>query len=186
MFEVWLCPNRRALAMGMSAPALLAAIGVAVTLVGGTLPCAIGWTVIGFAVLLSALLLWQIFQPRLAYEPGSMLVYLRLGSPIRVPIDLVEGFFLGSGPLRLSDRHSAPFNAVGLIIRLAEKAADWADRPVKPALGRWAEGYITIHGAWCEPLSLEVVTRLNVRLHDIQHAAEGASAVAETAAEKTP
>ena len=26
-----------------------------------------------------------------------------------------------------------------------------------------------IHGAWCEPLSLDVVSRLNVRLHNVQH-----------------
>ncbi|HEY2827859.1 MAG TPA: hypothetical protein VGJ04_09690, partial [Pirellulales bacterium] len=51
---------------------------------------------------------------------------------------------------------------------IADKATDYHQRDVKPALGRWDEGYVTIHGAWCEPLTLEVVQRLNVRLAEAQ------------------
>lgn len=170
MREIWLQSNRRALWMGMIAPALLAVVGFALILAApGLVSHVIGWIAIAVSGCLIGFLGRQLRQPRLAYEPGYMLVYLRLGPPIRVPIDVVECFFLGSGPLKLSDQVSAPYRTVGLIVRLAEKAADWADRPVKPALGRWAEGYILVHGAWCEPLSLEVVSRLNVRLHQIQH-----------------
>ena len=79
---------------------------------------------------------------------------------------------MGSGPLKLSDQLDAPYQTTNLIVRLAEKAVDWAERPVKPCSGRWREGYIMVYGAWCEPLSLEVVSRLNVRLHQIQHGAE--------------
>jgi hypothetical protein len=49
-------------------------------------------------------------------------------------------------------------------VRVAEKATDYHHREVKPALARWDEGYVTIHGAWCEPLTLQVVQRLNARL----------------------
>lgn len=127
------------------------------------------WLLLCLAVVLLALIVWWMRQPRLAFDGGILLVYLRAGGPYRVPIDAVECFFLGSGPLKLSDQIDAPYRTVNLIVRLAEKATDWADRPVKPALGRWHEGYIMIYGAWCEPLSLEVVSRLNVRLHQIQH-----------------
>ncbi len=172
--------------MGMQPPALLAAIGLALVLLcAAPLPRAIGWMAIALGGALFGLLLRQMSQPRLAYEPGYMLAYLRLGSPVRVPIDVVECFFLGSGPLKLSDQVNAPFRTVSLIVRLAEKATDWTDRPVKPALGRWAEGYIMIHGTWCEPLSLEVVTRLNTRLHSIQHGIEDVPATDRPAVEKT-
>jgi len=172
--------------MGMAPPALLAAIGLGlVLLTSEALPRAVGWTALALGGSLFGLLLRQMSQPRLAYDPGYMLAYLRLGAPVRVPIDVVECFFLGSGPLKLSDQVNAPFRTVSLIVRLAEKATDWADRPVKPALGRWAEGYIMIHGAWCEPLSLEVVKRLNVRLHDIQHGIQDSPATNQPAVEKT-
>jgi len=160
----------------MLAPALLAATGFGmIFFCEGALSRAVGWTALAVGVLLLGFLVRQMSEPRLAYEPGYMFVFLRLGSPIRVPIDAVECFFLGSGPLKLSDRVNASHRTVSLIIRMAEKATDWADRPVKPALGRWAEGYIMIHGAWCEPLSLDVVSRLNVRLHNVQHGIDAAT-----------
>jgi hypothetical protein len=51
-----------------------------------------------------------------------------------------------------------------LRIRLAERATEWAQRDVKPALGAWCGGYITIHGTWCEPLDIDLVNQLNKRL----------------------
>lgn len=194
MHEVWLRSNRRALWMGMAAPALLAAIGVALLLFGGGgFSRAAAWVTLVVGALLAAFLLRQMNQPRLAYEPGYMLVYLHLGAPIRVPINAVECFFLGSGPLKLSDHVNAPQRTVSLLVRMAEKATDWAGRPTKLALGRWAEGYIMIHGAWCEPLSLEIVNRLNARMHAVQHSVQHApepadrhAAPADAAREKTP
>ncbi len=50
------------------------------------------------------------------------------------------------------------------MIRLADRATDYAQRDVKPALGSWCNHYVTIRGTWCEPLSLALVTRLNTRL----------------------
>ena len=60
-------------------------------------------------------------------------------------------------------------------IRIAERATDWAEVAVKPALGKWCGGYVTIYGTWCEPLSLELVKQLNARLaaaHDEQRELE--------------
>ena len=77
----------------------------------------------------------------------------------------------------MQDPHSCPaprgakLRSSNLVIRLDEKATDWHEVEVKPALGRWSEGYVTIHGTWCEPLTLEVLQHLNVRLHELNQPA---------------
>jgi hypothetical protein len=199
MRETWLRPNLRALRFGLLAPAVIAVASLALVLSQLTALIVAGWILLALALTLGLLFFWFMRRPVLAYEAGYMLVYLRKGGPFRMPIGVVEGFFLGSGPLKLADQWNAPYQTVNLIVRLAEKATEWADRPVKPALGRWAESYVMIHGAWCEPLSLEVVSRLNVRLHQIQQGDEAcrcpsipvdaggcADESAETHGEKTP
>jgi hypothetical protein len=55
-----------------------------------------------------------------------------------------------------------------LVIRLADRATDWSNREIPPMVGRWCGGYITLNGAWCEPLSVELVNRLNGRLAEVQ------------------
>ena len=57
---------------------------------------------------------------------------------------------------------------VNLVARLAQRQTQWAQVEVKPALGNWAEGYITIRGTWCEPLNPELVRRLNRRLKEVK------------------
>ncbi len=105
--------------------------------------------------------------PRLAYADRQLLVYLESGQPYRVPIEVVEGFLLGQGPTMLPGKQYQHTEARTLVIRLAESATDWADRETKPALGRWCGGYITLRGTWCEPLSVDLVQRLNQRLFDV-------------------
>jgi hypothetical protein len=172
MTEVWLRPNRRALYAGMLLPAVAALGGIALALAAGS-PWlrALGGGFLALGGSIVGLLAWQSRQPRVGFVPGYLLFYLRLGSPIRVPIEVVEGCFLGSGPLKLTDASESSLRTANLVFRIADKATDWVAVPIKPALGCWAEGYITIHGAWCERLTLEVVQRLNVRLHKAQQAA---------------
>ena len=57
-----------------------------------------------------------------------------------------------------------------VVIRLAELPQDWADVPgIKPALGKWCGGYITIRGTWPEPLKcFHLVNGLNRRLAEVQ------------------
>lgn len=55
-----------------------------------------------------------------------------------------------------------------IAIRLAERATDWQQRNTVPALGGWCGGQITIRGTWCEPISLDLVNRLNARLAEVQ------------------
>lgn len=124
-------------------------VGLALSLAGGT-------TIIALAV--------QGVRPRMAVQDHNLLVFLRLGAPLAIPLSKVECVFLGrpETQLTLGQRN----RMVSLVIRLAEAATDYKAREVKPSLGRWEEGYITIHGAWCEPLTLELAQRINARLRD--------------------
>ncbi len=114
------------------------------------------------------LLAWQSRQPRLAFEPGHLLVYLRSGRPYRVPIEIVECLFLGQAPSRLPSKRHESTKTATVVVRLAERAESWRERDVKPALGSWRDGYITILGTWCEPLDRDLVNRLNQRLAEVR------------------
>ena len=167
--ETWLRPNRRVLALGLILPSLLVVGGpVAVWFASNLIVAAVGWALLTVGAYVMALMLYALRQPRLAYEHGELLVYLTQAGPIRVSIDIVECFFGGQGPSFLSvpgaeDDDSAPETAT-VVVRLAESAEDWKHVTVKPALGHWCDGYITVRGTWCEPLTSELVQGLNDRL----------------------
>jgi hypothetical protein len=82
---------------------------------------------------------------------------------------LVEAFFVGQGPAELPGGMARSQETANLVARLAQRATEWAQRDVKPALGRWCEGYVTIRGTWCEPLNTELVRRLNRRLAEVKN-----------------
>jgi hypothetical protein len=105
-----------------------------------------------------------------------VLFNLRAGKPAAVPVEIVEAFFLGQGPAHVPPIDGKSAESVNLIARLSQKAPQWAKVPVKPALGQWCEGYVTIRGTWCEPLDGEVIRRLNRRLRQLHEAAEGTRA----------
>ena len=166
--ETWLRPNRRALLLAGIAPLLLLTLGLAVALnvVAAAPPAAriVAGLLAFFGAILLAVLARYAAEPRLAYDGRHLLVHLRPGGPIAVPIEIVECFFLGSGLRELPGRPGREVQMSQLAVRLAERATEWAQVDVKPALGKWCGGYITIYGAWCEPLVMEVVQRLNERL----------------------
>jgi hypothetical protein len=178
MPEIWLRTNARALRLGMILPGALAALGAA--LAGGLFGeqawvrgTGIALAAIGGILILS---LWRATGiPRLAYRDGLLLVHLRSGPPIELPIELVEGFLLGQGPANLPGRRMDRAEARQLVVRVAERASEWANVEVKPALGRWCGGYVTIHGAWCEPLDVALVSRLNRRLAELQRERQAAA-----------
>ncbi len=163
--ENWLGPNRRALRLGMLVPALVALASAAVALgaVSAALPLrvlAALLAVVSGIVLLA--LAWQLRLPRIGYRDGEVLLYLKSSGPIAVPVELVEGFLLGQAPTLRAGQREEQTRAV--VLRIAEKADGWQNRDVKPALGSWCQGYVTIRGTWCEPLSTERVVQLNRRL----------------------
>lgn len=116
---------------------------------------------------IGAMLIWQSLVPRIAYRNGQVLFYLHGNSPIEVPVDIVEAFFLGQGPVQLAGIETK-HEATNLVARLSQRHVEWARRDVKRALGNWCEGYVTIRGAWCEPLTSDVIRRLNRRLHEVK------------------
>jgi hypothetical protein len=175
MREVWLRNNRRALALGAVLPSLLLVVGLALAgvlaPVESTLARVAGVVLAAATVLALGLLARESRRPRLAYERGELLVYLEAGAPYRVPIEVVECFLLGQAPAALPGRRNARRETLTLVVRLAESATDWAQRPARPALGAWCGGQITLRGTWCEPLTLALLRRLNARLAEVQQAA---------------
>jgi hypothetical protein len=171
MHETWLRPNRRAILLGCVP--VLVAIGLGVWLSFIVPSAARGWRVLGIvivavgAVFLVGLLL-QLRQARIGYHDGRVLFNLTRGGPIAVPVGIIEAFFLGRGPATLPGGVGKQQETVNLVARLSQRETDWAQRDVKPALGQWCGGYVTIRGTWCEPLNDNVIRRLNRRLKDVQ------------------
>ena len=118
-------------------------------------------------MLLTVVVARQLLRPRIAYGDGHVQFYLRAGAPIAVPVQIVEAFFLGQGPAYLPGMAEDSQETVNLVARLSQKEAEWQKLEVKPALGRWCEGYVSIRGTWCEPLTNEVIRRLNRRLGEV-------------------
>jgi hypothetical protein len=168
---VWLRSNTRAMLLGMIPPGLAAVAGIIlsatgdhqVTRIGGALLAACGTALV-------MLLVWQVRLPRVACDDGQLLVYLQGASPIRVPLEIVECFLLGQAPAMLPGRKHELAETASVVIRLSETAEEWKQRDVKPALGKWCDGYITIRGTWCEPLSIDLVYRLNAQLAEARQA----------------
>ncbi len=174
--EVWLRTNSRALWLGMVPPLIVAVAGLAM-MVGlpGRMPAiwlrAVGLVFLAVGTSLVLLLAVQLRRPRLAYSNGELLVWLNPGPPVRLPIESVECFWLGQAPSLLPGKQHQQTEVASLVIRVAEAATDLHHKEVKPRLGTWCSGYITIRGTWCEPLSVSLVNRLNQRLAEVTRSA---------------
>lgn len=167
--QIWLHTNHRVMLLGMVLPAMLLIWGLAMA--GGwcgqnAVMCRTGLVLTAAAASVLILMGYGARLPRLAYQDGKLLVYLRSVQPICVPLEVVECFFLGQGSSELPKYSDSALETSTLVVRLAESAAEWHHRNVKRSLGRWCDGYITILGTWCEPLSLQRVNELNRRLAD--------------------
>jgi hypothetical protein len=175
MTEVWLQSNRRVLALGLIPVALGAVAGALI--LATTDATSLGLFAYGLLAVSAALaigIVRQLGRPRIAYRPDEVLFHLRSGPPVAVPREVVEAFFLGQGPAYLPTVQGKPAETVNLVARLSQKAPEWMHIDVKPALGHWCEGYVTIRGTWCEPLTGEVIRRLNARLRELRTAAQEA------------
>jgi hypothetical protein len=167
--ECWLRTNTRATSLGFLVPGLLCVIGVLLIVLtptdGGFSPWQ--WTGIALLAVAAAMALAVVSMlrlPRLAYQDGKLLVFLRGRTPLAVPIEDVEVFFLGQTESLMPGKGGSSAKTSAVVVRLAEKATDWHARDVSTALGRWQDGYITIRGTWCEPISPELLSQLNKRL----------------------
>jgi hypothetical protein len=173
--EIWLRTNARALLFAMVLPSAVGLIGL--MLLAGTstdqVPAwlrGVGAVLVAISLATIATLAWQLRKPRLAYRDGELFVWLRRGAPFRLPIDVVEGFLLGQAPSLLPGKRHRQTETATLVVRIADRAETWHRQEVKPQLGQWCEGYITIRGTWCEPLNVGLVDRLNQRLTEVSRA----------------
>lgn len=178
MVEAWLLPNRRALVVNFVIAGIVLVTG-ATFVCGWPFPHPVARIAGGLALLYGftsiASFVYQYRVPRLAYSDGQLLVFLGTRCPYQVPIEAVEVFFLGQGPSELPGRRGEESESANVVVRLAESAKQWQQQPVKRSLGSWCDGYITIRGAWCEPIHGDLIRRLNARLVEV-HREQKASA----------
>ena len=73
---------------------------------------------------------------------------------------------------------SAPWmvKSVPLVMRVAERAADWQARPTFVPWGTWSDGAIVFDGRWCAPLSVELARQLSGKLVAAKRAAAARAA----------
>lgn len=169
MREVWLKSNHRAILFGCLPPLAMATLGAWIGFAAAEHSV---WRWVGAAgvllgTLIALFMLLQLRRPRIAFRTGNVLFYLRSGPPIAVPLEIVESFFVGQGPAHLPAVTNQP-RTVNLVARLSRRHPEWAEQPVKVALGSWTDGYVTIRGSWCEPLDSETIRRLNRRLKEVK------------------
>ncbi|MES1213308.1 MAG: hypothetical protein ABUL64_01865 [Singulisphaera sp.] len=179
MTEIWLHTNRRAIAFGLVFPIAGLLMGLAILALSRGLAPWVGWlgvVIAAVAAFFCLVLALQLRQPRIARRGDEVLLYLRSGPPFRVPLEFVEGFLMGQGASFLRKDQPGTSQVSTVVIRLADRATDFAQRDVKPALGSWCNHYVTIRGTWCEPLSLALVTKLNAQLAEAQAASKKAQA----------
>ena len=169
MQEIWLRTNRRAIAAALFASAVPMAAGL---LLWGLPASSAGWVrTLGMILAVGSAsaiveLLRRLRRPRIARLGNELLFYLRAGRPLGVPLEFVEGFLLGQGPSYLPGGKPDASQSSTVVIRLADRATEFAKRDVRRSLGSWCNHYVTIRGTWCEPLSVALVTQLNQRLAD--------------------
>jgi len=173
--EVWLYGNRRVYLIAL-VPGVIILCGSAFVLTNTFFAAPLWLRVIaavlcGFAgVTNTSLLLW-LRRPLLAYSNGNLLVYLRPPHVVRVPIEFVEVFFAGQSetpmPRPRTQMKGPTPESRNVVVRLAERASQFQEHPVKPSLGSWEDGYIVVRGTWAEPVNKDLFRRLNRRLIEI-------------------
>ncbi len=169
----WVRPNLRYLALRAVGAGLATGLGLwlaspACRAVAGDWVAWPGWVV---ATMAGAWLLETCLQaptPRIGYCKRDLLFFVAgAGGAHRVPVEHVEAFLLGQGPSWLPSQTLAAAQTVTLVVRIADRAQEFHRRATEPSLASWCDGYITIRGTYCEPLTPQLIQRLNQRLAEI-------------------
>jgi hypothetical protein len=186
--EIWLRGNLRPVAwLAAVATVVAGGLSAAVAMAASSLPysllvaafCGIAGAVIGMLASAAA-------RPRLEHVDGCLRVRLSPTAVEDVPLDAVECFFQGSNPIARSGEPTcgdhAAFRVNTLVMRLAERAADFSKRATFTPWGTWDDGYVVFDGRWCEPLSADLARQLSRRLVDAKRSlAEGHSSESQSA-----
>lgn len=169
--EVWLRGNLRPVVA-----VVVAAVGLAILAIVAVFSLPLPpWAAVGLVGLAGGVavaaagLAWGAAQPRLALDGDVVVVRLAPLTVHRVPLGVVECVFRGSEPI--TEEAGPPKFRVGtLVLRLAERATEWRQRPSFRPWGTWEDGHVVIDGRWCEPLSPESARQIAVRLADAKRA----------------
>ena len=133
------------------------AVGGTLLLLGGLLLLLSGWikianlaiVLVGCAIAVVALC--EMVRPRLRCDGTHLLAYVGGWKPARVPLEIVEVFFLGQGPSKLPQPVGRPLVNSTVVVRLAEAAKEWHKRDTNTRVAHWCEGYITLSGSHHTP-----------------------------------
>ncbi len=176
--EVLLKNNSRACGVLVALSIVPALVGVVIVGVTWSRPMSIiaifGWFMLLGGTVLTVRQVWWLILPRLACSEDELLVYFSGFQPDRLPLDVVECFFLGQAPTMINHPTGDVVESSTVVVRLAERAKQWHDRDVPQIMGRWHDGYITVRGTWCEPIDRQVVSRMNSRLAAIKRVRKAA------------
>jgi hypothetical protein len=173
--EVWLRGNLRpVLGIALVVAAVLAAVAAVVLRAD---PSPLGWGMVAALTACSGVVVGGCLaiaaRPRLVRLGSVVRVCLAPLSAHDLPLEIIECVFSGSASLAGDAAGSpedepadeGPGRRVGTVVmRLAERATAWRERPTLASWGRWRDGYIVFDGRWCEPLSPEFVRGLSQRL----------------------
>jgi hypothetical protein len=186
MADSWLRTNRRFFGILTAVGLVLVVFGVGLLAVPSLLWLTVAGVICGIGIVSASLR--YVFRPVIAYEAGFLLLRLTFRQPpIRVPLAVVEGFLLGQGPSYLPGKQAARLDTSTLVLKLAERAEEWERHETNDKLASWCGHYVTIRGTWCEPLTLDLVNRLNQKLYDATRAESAArSATSSRATESAP
>ncbi|MFM8804023.1 MAG: hypothetical protein ACKOK8_08955 [Planctomycetia bacterium] len=175
--EIWLRGNLRPVTW-LAAVAAVTAFGLFAALaLAGPAPAAAWLAVTILSLVMAAvvgMLSFAAARPRLVCAGDRLRIRLSPTVVHDVPLDVVECFFQGSNPIARTGEPTcgdhAAFRVNTLVMRLAERAADFSRRPTFTPWGTWDDGYVVFDGRWCEPLSAEVARRLSRELLDAKRA----------------
>jgi hypothetical protein len=192
-YEVWIRPNRRPYAIQAAVGALIILVGAAVFLVAGESSLLRFFGFVG--LVLGTWMAWVNLQccwrPRVARSSRNLLMYVHGSRPIQIPLEVVEVFFHGQSPLDVQARtphHTEPvgLESLNIVVRLAERAVDWQQHTVSPSVAKWCGGYISLFGTQCEPITAELLTKLNAQLVQAHRELKGTSHQGDGAPSRTP
>ena len=176
--EVWLRANVRPVAGLAIVVGLVAGAAALIASLTGAAPWLV-WAVAtggGGAVATLAALGRVAARPRLARAGDALEVRLAPAVVERVPLAVVECIFRGTEPLAGGGDEQPRFRVGTLVVRFAERAAEWRSRPTFRPWGSWTDGHAVIDGRWCEPLSREKVQAIAAALLEAKRDASGAAA----------
>lgn len=166
MRHVWLKANRRLAAVAAVTGLLCVVAGGLSALFGATEGPAgiIAGACLGVGTALCLVAAGGCLRPRLAYDGRHLVAYLTAWRPYRIPIELVEVFFMGQTESKLPGRRGSEWDSRSVVVRLSQSGRQWHGQPVAARLGEWFGGYIIIRGIWCEPITKDKVENLNREL----------------------